>query len=215
MQPAEALRDVAGCGIGRCEIYSSSVLTLLCELEKSLYVSLPDDNCNRDFSKVYSLLLHKGKPAARRGRKASGPMAQVRRIAGLPGRGSAKRLCRQSFHYSRPHSGPPGVLAKASSSDVSARVFARCSGCLGKWEQRKLKRANPSKGGDAKPPVYRTSSYDSGVTSKESHTNAIREFTRASTVAAFCVPVSLPVHNAVARHCDRTVSRPSKTRYVP
>ena len=69
MQPAEALRDAAAC---MCEIYSSSVLTLLCELEKSLYVSLPDDNCNRDFSKVYSLSLHKGKPAARRGRKASG-----------------------------------------------------------------------------------------------------------------------------------------------
>jgi hypothetical protein len=30
-------------------------------------------------------------------------------------------------------------------------------------ERRKLKRANPSKGGDAKPPVYRTWSYDSGV----------------------------------------------------
>lgn len=62
------------------------VLTQLCELQLQ-ELSLATDNCKEIFDRVYSATLHKGKPAARRGRKASGPNAHRRRIAGLPARG--------------------------------------------------------------------------------------------------------------------------------
>lgn len=64
----------------------SCVLTRLCELRSSA-LSLSTDNCKRIFDEVYSSTLHKGKLAARRGRKASGPNVHRFRIAGLPARG--------------------------------------------------------------------------------------------------------------------------------
>jgi len=166
--------------------FQFGALTLLCELQKSPALSLPDDNCNREFSEVYSRLLHKGKPAARRGRKASGPSARVRRIAGLPGRGCSERLCRQRFLESRIH-------CSSGTCEGVCRRAVTLQFWFGEQEQRKLKRANPSKGGDAKPPVYRISSYDSGVTSKASHPfeRLAAPCDRDSGGAVF---VSLPVH---------------------
>ena len=207
------------------EILARCSLTLLCELQVRRCMSLPDDNCNRDFSDVYSLSLHKGKPAAMRGRKASGPTARVRRIAGLPGRGFAKRLCRQPFLYRHSFLCVPAAAVKASPCDVSVRVTARCSGCLGNEEQRKLKRANPSKGGDAKPPVYRTSSYDSGVTSKSRiQTRYTRDLLPSSLLRARpaapsdqrpdrAASVSLPVHLFAAAHCLDAVTCPTARGY--
>jgi len=167
--------------------FTLRTLTPLCELQKSPALSLPDDNCNREFSEVYSRLLHKGKPAARRGRKASGPAARVRRIAGLPGRGSSERLCRQRFPESHMRCSR-GTCEGACQRGVTLQLW------FGEEEQRKLKRANPSKGGDAKPPVYRISSYDSGVTSKASHPieRLAAPCDRDSGGAVF---VSLPVHS--------------------
>jgi hypothetical protein len=56
----------------------------LCELDAESILSPREDNCNRLIAEFYSASLHKGKPVERRGRKASGPKAHERRIAGLP-----------------------------------------------------------------------------------------------------------------------------------
>ena len=132
-------------------------LTRLCETKFLLRLSGPRDNCKERFCRVYSLPLHKGKPVVRRGRKASGPSAHTfsdvvgRRIAGLPARASdelASSLLVSAF-----------AAAVFSSVSMKSCMRLRRTACAYKtknWEQRKLTRANPSKGGDAKPPVYRT-----------------------------------------------------------
>jgi hypothetical protein len=62
----------------------------LCELGASSELSPQEDNCIRQNAGVYSASLHKGKPVERRGRKASGPTARQRRIAGLPAAASSR-----------------------------------------------------------------------------------------------------------------------------
>jgi hypothetical protein len=123
----------------------------LCELHVALELSVLNDNCKREFAEVYSTSLRKGIPVERRRRKASGPMARGRRIAGLPAKASARSGRHTSIISPRFHSSA-GLFAMA------LRPACICvSGAKTKnEEQRKLNWANPSKGGDAKPPVYRT-----------------------------------------------------------
>jgi hypothetical protein len=61
----------------------------ICELRLATRLSRQIDSCKCKYAGVYSTTLHKGKPVARRGRKASGPTAQRRRIAGLPAAASS------------------------------------------------------------------------------------------------------------------------------
>jgi hypothetical protein len=67
----------------------------LCELHGARELSAGNDNCKRGCAVVYSASRHKGKPVERRGRKASGPTARGRRIAGLP----AERSSRSSVRH--------------------------------------------------------------------------------------------------------------------
>ena len=91
----------------------------------------------------------------RRGRKASGPRitAQDSGVAGSSFRLEAYVVTPRS---ALPHSFRQSLLKTPMT--VSRITQGACCALLQdeKWEQRKLTRANPSKGGDAKPPVYRT-----------------------------------------------------------
>jgi hypothetical protein len=136
----------------------------LCETQLLPRVSYRRDNCKEIFCRVYSHQLHKGKPVERRGRKASGPSCSHkqrcvgRRIAGLPARTSVSKFVssflvrfssrRRYFSFALAEGATDGAAQRSSSV---ARAYKTKN-----WEQRKLTRANPSKGGDAEPPVYRT-----------------------------------------------------------
>jgi hypothetical protein len=134
--------------------YSLCESQRLCSLHALHELSVRNDNCKHGFAEVYSTTLRKGKPVERRGRKASGPMARGRRIAGLPAPASP----RSGRHTSLI---PPRFVSSAARPAQALRatrirVEAPRATTKNDEEQRKLNWANPSKGGDAKPPVYRT-----------------------------------------------------------
>jgi hypothetical protein len=145
-----------------------SVHALLCEhnalrqLRNERRLSWGDDNCEREIARVNSISL-KGITVERRRRKASGPTAQGRRIAGLPAETSSRSICRHLRPFFPICASSIRRLASSPRDEarVACNTVARCSS----QEQRKLKRANPPKGGDAKPPVYGISSrfHDSGA----------------------------------------------------
>jgi hypothetical protein len=119
-------------------------------------VSAATDNCFRYVAVVYCRSLSKGITVERRRRKASGPKAQVvRRIAGLPAEASLEAPLSSLPVHSACFRQLSASFAKQPHSGRAREQFARVIHESHK-EQRKLKRANSSKGGDAKPPVYGT-----------------------------------------------------------
>jgi hypothetical protein len=73
----------------------------LCELRVSRELSVVNDNCKHEFAVVYSIA-HKGITVERRRRKASGPNARGRRIAGLPAETSSGSSARHPFSNLHP-----------------------------------------------------------------------------------------------------------------
>ena len=126
----------------------------LCELHVTLELSASADNCKHGIAVVYSTPLRKGIPVERRRRKASGPNARGRRIAGLPAPASPRSGRHTSLIPPR-YVSSAARLAQALRA-TRIRVEAPRATTKKDEEQRKLNWANPSKGGDAKPPVYRT-----------------------------------------------------------
>jgi hypothetical protein len=93
----------------------------LCELRVSRELSVVNDNCKHEFAVVYSIA-HKGKTVERRRRKASGPKARERRIAGLPAETSSGSSARHPSAIS------PRCFVRAGrlvASTCAARVRAR------------------------------------------------------------------------------------------
>jgi hypothetical protein len=86
-----------------------SKLTPLCETKVLRLLSLPRDNCKEKSTRVYSPTLHKGKPVARRGRKASGPSAHATAMcraqdSGVAGQSFRLEACVVTPRSALPHS---------------------------------------------------------------------------------------------------------------
>jgi hypothetical protein len=141
--------------------------SVLRQLRDERRLSSGNDSCQHEVARVNSISLHKGITVERRRRKASGPTGARAQDSGVAG---------GDFITKRPSS-PSTILyllriscsASASSpcDEAALRAIRLRVASADKEEQRKLKWANPSKDGDAKPPVCRISqqrgSNDSGV----------------------------------------------------
>ena len=150
---AGALESRSDCAL----LHLSPVLTHLCESRcvftlTAKSVSASTDNCAKQLCGVNSHSLHKGITVERRRRKASGPIAQRRsRIAGLPAEASQRSVPSSS---ASPVSPRRHLFAGTLCHRASGVVHATLHEPMRNWELRKFeKSANPSKGGDAKPPV--------------------------------------------------------------
>ena len=164
---------------GRCEMHRPAGAfdgpsSQLCEhgvsgqLRDERRMSSRDDNCQRESARVNSISLHKGITVERRRRKASGPTGARAQDSGVAG-GDFITKPRSSPSAVHSSCASPSASASSPCDDAALRAarLTRCASGVEEEEQRKLKWANPSKGGDAKPPVYWISrnsrSYDSGA----------------------------------------------------
>ena len=180
-------------------------LTLLCEIS-AVVLSLHDDICNACSSGVNSTS-HKGKPVGRQGRKASGPNGAHERSharstsdSGAAGEASRSKLTSSLLNASA--FVPCRRRLQCIAHDALASRAGRRDDELGAAQ---LNRANPSKGGDAKPPVYGTQVLrQRGCQSARAHA---RSGTHVQCEPHTSTVLALHITSLRARRSDRWVAR--------
>jgi hypothetical protein len=123
---------------------------LLCEPSVARWMSLSNDNCNREIGVVYSTstLANPSK-----GGDAKPPVRRAAaRDSGVAGKSFTTPAVTTATHYAVRSLGP----SKMAPLDSYCSWVAKTASGTAKEKGRQMKQANPSKGGDAKPPVYGT-----------------------------------------------------------